>query len=440
MWLRDALPDDLPGARVLTYGYNSRLVGSRSFQNLEDLASKFRVSLRTALSDRPPDRPLIFIAHSLGGLVLKQALIQMASGDVVDRQNFQATYGILFFGVPNQGMDISSFLAMVGSQPNLPFLTMLSRDAGHLQGLIERFRTVFDFEDSQIISLFETQTSRTAREDAGKWSMSGDSAVLVDRFSAKSGRSWEESPSFVLPVDRNHWDMVKYSKYDDDGGIVGDFLIQFAKAAPAVIRQRMKSLESSMTPLPSNVRPLAFRSQVSGKQSQTKPPEKPVDDPQSLLKQAKTEPLERSSGSPQSLIKQAKTEPLERPVEASQALGEQAETECPELSAGKKNKKGKKLRRRTVSQTKEGQGPNDRPQESGSDAVIVAPRFASPIPPLVEKQEMPEPSTPWTRESENYLENFSNASFDNKVELWSKEDLTWAVRRGHISLVQYVLD
>lgn len=75
MWLRDDLPLAIPGARVLTYGYDTRLADSNSFQNLEDVALTFRASLRTIFGNRPPDRPLVFIAHSLGGLVLKQALI-----------------------------------------------------------------------------------------------------------------------------------------------------------------------------------------------------------------------------------------------------------------------------------------------------------------------------------------------------------------------------
>lgn len=256
MWLRDALPYELPGARVLTYGYDTRLAGSHSFQNLEDVALKFRRSLTIALGDRPSDRPLIFIAHSLGGLVLKQALIQMASGSVEDKSIFYSIYGILFFGVPNQGMDISSLLAMVGSQPNLPLLTMLSKDAGVLQELIEKFRTVFEFKDSVIISLYETHASRTARNDGtGKWSMSGDYAVLVDRFSARSGRSWEENHCFLQLIGRNHSDMVKYSEYDDDIGIVCDFLIRLARPAPVVIRDRINRLESLITSAPSNARP-----------------------------------------------------------------------------------------------------------------------------------------------------------------------------------------
>ena len=266
MWLRDALPHDLPCARVLTYGYDTRLAGSHSFENLEDVALKFRRSLKVALGDRPSDRPLIFIAHSLGGLVLKQALITMASGSMEDVSIFHSTYGILFFGVPNQGMDTSSLLAMVGSQPNFPFLILLSKDAGVLQEIIERFRTVFKFKDSDIISLYETHTSRTARKDAtGKWSMSGDHAVLVDRFSARSGRSWEENHSFLQPISRNHSDMVKYSEYDDDIGIVCEFLIRFAKEAPAVIKDRLKSLNTSLHLPPRSILSSANKPELVGR-------------------------------------------------------------------------------------------------------------------------------------------------------------------------------
>lgn len=45
MWLRDSLPHDLPGIRVLIYGYDSHLAGSNSFQDLEAIASSFRTSI-----------------------------------------------------------------------------------------------------------------------------------------------------------------------------------------------------------------------------------------------------------------------------------------------------------------------------------------------------------------------------------------------------------
>lgn len=77
MWLRDSLPYDItqeetgnPMARVMIYGYESKLAQSKSIQNLEDLATSFHNSLLALAS--APIRPIILIAHSLGGLIVKQ--------------------------------------------------------------------------------------------------------------------------------------------------------------------------------------------------------------------------------------------------------------------------------------------------------------------------------------------------------------------------------
>lgn len=69
MWLRDALPKDLSCARILIYGYDTSLVNSESFQNISDVGKR----LRKAILDvrRRDNRRLIFIGHSLGGIVIK---------------------------------------------------------------------------------------------------------------------------------------------------------------------------------------------------------------------------------------------------------------------------------------------------------------------------------------------------------------------------------
>lgn len=78
MWLRDSLPYDLtseingrPLARVMIYGYESSVPKSESIQNLEDISTSFHNSL-LALANAPVTRPIVFIAHSLGGLIIKQ--------------------------------------------------------------------------------------------------------------------------------------------------------------------------------------------------------------------------------------------------------------------------------------------------------------------------------------------------------------------------------
>ena len=78
MWLMDSLPSDLEGAQIWTYGYDTKLVNSSSFQDLEALASTFRRSLMSLTT--PLDQkvvPLILIGHSLGGLILKEVRIDL---------------------------------------------------------------------------------------------------------------------------------------------------------------------------------------------------------------------------------------------------------------------------------------------------------------------------------------------------------------------------
>lgn len=66
MWLRDWLPKDVSGLRILTYGYDSTLSKSKSFQDLEALASKFRTTLRTIRQRTVSEarRGVMFCSHS----------------------------------------------------------------------------------------------------------------------------------------------------------------------------------------------------------------------------------------------------------------------------------------------------------------------------------------------------------------------------------------
>lgn len=57
-------------ARVITYGYDSSVSQSNNMQNLEDLAASFHSSLLAL--EGPNIKPILLIAHNLGGLIVKQ--------------------------------------------------------------------------------------------------------------------------------------------------------------------------------------------------------------------------------------------------------------------------------------------------------------------------------------------------------------------------------
>lgn len=160
MWLSDALPGDIPTARVMTCGYGSRLLHSTSFANLDDLAQTLRIAIcRVVRSER---KHLILIGHSLGGLLIKEALIKLADSNS-DSDVLDLVVGALFFGVPNDGMDIESLLPMVTNQPNQILLGGLNNASSQILALQRRSFSVFLRQANfELYCFYETHLSPTA--------------------------------------------------------------------------------------------------------------------------------------------------------------------------------------------------------------------------------------------------------------------------------------
>ncbi|KAK4668766.1 uncharacterized protein QC764_710370 [Podospora pseudoanserina] len=111
-WPQDLLPKNLPHARVATFGYDTNIrhrhVGPvLNKSTIYDMAKDFLYRLE-ALRRSNSSRPLLFIAHSLGGIMVKEALRQAYNNQnrhIQLRQTFDSTIGILFFGTPHGGAD-----------------------------------------------------------------------------------------------------------------------------------------------------------------------------------------------------------------------------------------------------------------------------------------------------------------------------------------------
>lgn len=112
-WPRDLLPSTVPNARILTYGYDTKIrhtfVGPVSKNNVVDHGWDLLCALEEVRRD-DPSRPLLFIAHSLGGLIVKIALIKSRDkGHVPQHLHLgyvvASTVGVFFFGTPHRGAD-----------------------------------------------------------------------------------------------------------------------------------------------------------------------------------------------------------------------------------------------------------------------------------------------------------------------------------------------
>lgn len=91
----------------------------------------------------------------------KQALVQAAEGSPDDQGVFRSCCAVMFFGVPNRGLDISSLTSMVKGQPNEDLVKNLDPSSPFLSLLHEMFYDKFAVKGSQIICIFETKETAT---------------------------------------------------------------------------------------------------------------------------------------------------------------------------------------------------------------------------------------------------------------------------------------
>lgn len=72
-WLRDLLPNEVSNARIMSFSYNSAVQFSKSTSDVFTFADQLLEQLYNARFDgRQQSRRLVFICHSLGGIVFKQ--------------------------------------------------------------------------------------------------------------------------------------------------------------------------------------------------------------------------------------------------------------------------------------------------------------------------------------------------------------------------------
>lgn len=125
-WPRDLLPQDMPDARILGFSYDADIVHfwSRSPASTARLTNHAEAMIGQLLRQREAsdtiNRPLIFIAHSLGGLVTQCALRLSSTSASPRLQTLEkCTKGIVFLGTPNLGSDLASLGSLAASLANL---------------------------------------------------------------------------------------------------------------------------------------------------------------------------------------------------------------------------------------------------------------------------------------------------------------------------------
>ncbi|TVY88425.1 Protein SERAC1, partial [Lachnellula willkommii] len=141
MWFRDLLVPEFKNARVATYSYKSDWRDRVVKTSLRECAEQFLNILsqhRQHANERR--RPLVLIGHSLGSLVIQQALVI-----AVHQQYFtdlrHSVAGIIFLGAPFQGSDVAGFGTWLArwSGSDTTLLELLKKDSPSLFDLSRDF-------------------------------------------------------------------------------------------------------------------------------------------------------------------------------------------------------------------------------------------------------------------------------------------------------------
>ncbi|KAI1127171.1 hypothetical protein F5Y10DRAFT_266376 [Nemania abortiva] len=196
LWLRDFLPAKAPRMRVLLFGYNSNAAFSSAGAGVEEVVQDLLNLIMNSRED--PDRPLIFVCHSLGGLIVKRAIVRIHDDDAYKKIRV-STSGLAFFGTPHRGSnnagwgDVVAGVArsVLGSTGNT-LIEGLKKDSLFTRVALNTFRLLEPCY--KIISFYETRTL-------------GSLGLVVEKESATLG--------LALAVDADHSHICRFESAED---------------------------------------------------------------------------------------------------------------------------------------------------------------------------------------------------------------------------------
>ncbi|KAL8724942.1 MAG: hypothetical protein Q9181_006602, partial [Wetmoreana brouardii] len=213
-WPKDLLAEDIPEVRILSYGYEAEIVRAFApvgtaniFQHAQNLLAEIQ---RVRSEDL--QRPIIFVCHSLGGVIVKEAL--RLSWSARYQRHLQALYettqSVIFLGTPHRGSTWAPWGALMGNlaklalrSPNTALLRALEVDSMALQTIAEEFSKMIR-EDIAVYSF---------REERPMTGLYGLNDKIVDDFSSIIGDAAEGKEG----IDANHVDMCRFASKDDAG-------------------------------------------------------------------------------------------------------------------------------------------------------------------------------------------------------------------------------
>jgi pimeloyl-ACP methyl ester carboxylesterase len=157
--------------RIFTFGYDSNWRGSGANLNISDFAKDLLLQMLTFTNNDGTvvgTRNMIFVAHSMGGLVVKKAYL-LGKQDGQFAEIASMFYGIIFLGTPHRGAQSATTLNNILASlpiglPSKSYVAELQLRSNILHEINEQFR--HHCQDLALVSYFETQKTNVGLKDA----------------------------------------------------------------------------------------------------------------------------------------------------------------------------------------------------------------------------------------------------------------------------------
>ncbi|KAI1127532.1 hypothetical protein F5Y10DRAFT_193378 [Nemania abortiva] len=167
LWLRDFFPRLSPKTRVMLFGYNANVAFETSSAGISEQAENLLNWLKIERKN-DPERMLVFFCHSMGGILVKRALVHAKIDDNYEMIR-TSTAGLVFFATPHRGGNhatvgdiVAKIARSVLSTPENTFMEALKRNSIFADTLIGDFRQ--QLEDYLILSFYETRPMGNCRQ------------------------------------------------------------------------------------------------------------------------------------------------------------------------------------------------------------------------------------------------------------------------------------
>ncbi|KAF9761978.1 hypothetical protein IL306_003595 [Fusarium sp. DS 682] len=245
-WPLDLLPIALRGAQanILVYGYNADVYSKKNNQTASDsFIHQHAQNLVTNLTlhrqiEGTFKNPIIWVCHSLGGILVKRALLY--SSDVREphledfRSIFVSTFGLVFLGTPHVGSDAATWGLILQAMSDAVIPKRFFDSESVLLKTLKKNNETLANINSHFLDIYQRFEIHMVRENQ-KTDIKGHKIIIVDANSAGP-----QLPGVTYyGIEASHSSMCKFDSMSSPGfRNIAITIQQWIQKAPSATQER----------------------------------------------------------------------------------------------------------------------------------------------------------------------------------------------------------